>query len=269
MVSLLSQRLSATRSQGRAALVGYLPVGYPSVPGSIAAMRAVIEAGADIIEVGLPYSDPVMDGPMIQRAAQQALAAGVRIRDVFAAVEAIAQAGAVPVVMSYWNPLLRYGVDSFARDLAAAGGTGVITPDLIPDEAEDWLAASTAHGLDRIFLVAPSSTDARLAMTAAASSGFVYVASTMGVTGIRAQVGTGALELVRRTRATTELPLCVGLGVSTGDQAAQVASYADGVIVGSALVKAAATADEGPRGLDALRAVTAELVRGVRAESHS
>lgn len=262
-MSALSACFEATRAQGRAALVAYLPVGYPSVPGSLSAMRAVIEAGADIVEVGLPYSDPMMDGPVIQHAAQQALAAGVRVRDVFTAVSAVAEAGAVPVVMSYWNPLLRYGVEPFARDLAAAGGAGVITPDLIPDEATQWLEASTAHGLDRIFLVAPSSTDARLAMTAAACSGFVYVASTMGVTGMRSEVGGGADELVRRTRAVTDLPLCVGLGVSTGEQAAQVAAYADGVIVGSALVNLAGTADE-PGGLDPLRALTADLARGVR-----
>lgn len=262
-LSPLSACLAKTRQEGRAALVAYLPVGYPSVPGSLAAMRTVIEAGADIVEVGLPYSDPMMDGPVIQRAAQQALAAGVRVRDAFTAVEAVADAGAVPVVMSYWNPVLRYGVERFARDLAAAGGAGVITPDLIPDEAEQWLAASTAHGLDRIFLVAPSSTDVRLAMTVAACSGFVYVASTMGVTGMRSEVGAGAGDLVRRTRAVTDLPLCVGLGVSTGDQAAQVAAYADGVIVGSALVQAAASADDGPSGLAALRELTAELARGV------
>lgn len=263
--SALSRCLAATREQGRAALVAYLPVGYPSVPGSLAAMRAAVAAGADIVEVGLPYSDPVMDGPVIQAAAEQALACGVRVRDVLTAVAAVAEAGAVPVVMSYWNPVLRYGVDSFARDLAAAGGAGVITPDLIPDEAQAWLDASTAHGLDRIFLVAPSSTDARLAMTAAACSGFVYVASTMGVTGMRAQVGSGAQDLVRRARAVTDLPLCVGLGVSTGEQAGEVATYADGVIVGSALVKAAATADDPDGGLDALRTLTAELARGVRA----
>ncbi len=262
--SRLTQRLAQIRAENRAALVGYLPVGYPSVPGSIAAMRAIVEAGADVVEVGLPFSDPVMDGPVIQAAAQQALAAGLRVRDVFTAVAAVAGTGAVPVVMSYWNPVLRYGVDAFARDLAAAGGTGLITPDLIPDEADEWLAASTAHGLDRIFLVAPSSTDARLAMTVAACSGFVYVASTMGVTGMRAQVGAGAEELVRRSRAVTDLPLCVGLGVSTGDQAAEVASYADGVIVGSALVKTIGAADE-PGGLERLRELTADLARGVRA----
>ncbi|MBK8435451.1 MAG: tryptophan synthase subunit alpha [Austwickia sp.] len=264
-MSALAQRLSAARAEGRAALIAYLPVGYPSVPGSIAAMQAVVAAGADVIEVGLPYSDPVMDGPVIQRAAQQALAAGVRVRDVFTAVRAVVDAGAVAVVMSYWNPVLRYGVDTFARDLAAAGGSGMITPDLIPDEAQPWLEASQTHGLDRIFLVAPSSTDARLSMTVQACSGFVYVASTMGVTGVRSQVGTGAGELIRRTRAVTDLPLCVGLGVSTGEQAAQVAAYADGVIVGSALVKAMDAAPDG--GLDALSALTADLARGVRAGS--
>lgn len=262
-MSALANCFAATKAQGRAALMTYLPVGYPSVAGSLEAMRAVVAAGADIVEVGLPYSDPVMDGPVIQTAAQRALAAGLRVRDVFTAVSAVAAAGAVPVVMSYWNPVLRYGVGSFARDLAAAGGAGMITPDLIPDEAGDWLYAASLHELDRIFLVAPSSTDARLAMTTQACSGFVYAASTMGVTGVRSEVGAGAEHLVRRTRAVTDLPVCVGLGVSTGEQAAQVAAYADGVIVGSALVTLAGTADE-PGGLDALRDLTADLARGCR-----
>lgn len=259
----LAQRFALTAAENRAALMCYLPVGYPSVPGSIAAMRAVVAAGADIVEVGLPYTDPILDGPVIQDAAQRALAAGLRVRDLFTAVAAVAETGAVPVVMSYWNPVLRYGVDAFARDLAAAGGAGMITPDLIPEEAGPWLTTAAAHGLDRIFLVAPSSTTARLAVTTAACTGFVYVASTMGVTGVRSQLGAGIDDLVARTRAVTDLPLCVGLGVSNGQQAAQVASYADGVIVGSALVRVAGTADE-PGGLDRLQEVTADLARGVR-----
>src|SRR5690606_28866454 len=142
--------------------------------------------------------------------------------------------------------------DRFARDLAAAGGAGLITPDLVPDEAGAWLAAADAHGVDPVFLVAPSSTDERLRMTTEHCRGFVYVASTMGVTGARSEVGSSAEGLVARTRAVTDLPLCVGLGVSTGEQAAQVAAFADGVIVGSALVR---TVGEDP-GLDRLRELT-------------
>ncbi|TFV50264.1 tryptophan synthase subunit alpha [Blastococcus sp. TF02A-35] len=259
--SKAAERIGAARAEGRAALVAYLPVGYPDVDTSIAAMVAAVEAGADIVEIGVPYSDPGMDGPVIQEAVDRAVRAGVGIRDVLRAVEAVADAGAVAMVMSYWNPIERYGVQRFATDLAAAGGAGAITPDLIPDEAAEWIAASEAAGLDRVFLVAPSSTDVRVASTTAACRGFVYAASTMGVTGTRATVGDAAETLVARARAAApDLPVCVGLGVSNGDQAAEVASFADGVIVGSAYVREML---EG-RGADGVRALTADLAEGVR-----
>lgn len=248
----------------RAALVGYLPVGYPDVPGSVEAVRTLVDAGADIVELGMPYTDPVLDGPLIQRAVGHALAHGTRVTDTLHAVEQVAGRGAPILVMTYWNLVLRYGVEAFARDLAAAGGAGLITPDLIPDEAGDWLAASDAHGLDRVFLVAPSSTPERLASTAAASRGFVYAASTMGVTGVRASVGSHAEKLVADTRAAGARRVCVGLGVSTAEQAAQVARYADGVIVGSALVRALVDAPDATSGLDTLASVTADLAAGVR-----
>lgn len=260
MVSALDDLFARCRQEGRAALVAYLPAGYPDLPTSVAAVRAVAEAGADVVEVGVPYTDPLMDGPVIQEAASRALAGGFRLAQVFEVVAAVREAGAVPVVMSYYNPVLRHGVDRFARELAAAGGAGLITPDLIPDEAGAWRASARQHHLAPVFLVAPSSTDARLRMTVEACEGFVYVASTMGVTGARAQVGGGARGLVERARALTDLPLCVGLGVSTGDQAAEVAGFADGVIVGSALVRAVG---QDP-GLDRLRALTTELAEGVR-----
>ena len=260
MSSRLERAIGAARQEERAALVAYLPVGYPDVDTSIAAMVAAVEGGADVIEVGVPYSDPGMDGPVIQQAVDPAVRAGVGMRDVLRAVEAVAATGAVPVVMSYWNPIERYGVERFAADLAAAGGAGAITPDLIPDEAGAWLAASEAHDLDRVFLVAPSSTDARLAATTAACRGFVYAASTMGVTGTRATVGDAAERLVARTREVTELPVCVGLGVSNADQAAEVAGFADGVIVGSAYVRELL---EG-RGVDGVRRLSEDLAAGVR-----
>jgi tryptophan synthase alpha chain len=259
-MSQLADVIGKARAEGRAALIAYLPVGYPDVDASIEAMVAAVEGGADVVEVGVPYSDPGMDGPVIQEAVDVAVRAGVGLRDVLRAVEAVAAAGAVPVVMSYWNPIERYGVDRFADDLAAAGGAGAITPDLIPDEAAAWLAATDRTGLDRVFLVAPSSTDARLAATTAASRGFVYAASTMGVTGTRATVGNAAERLVARTREVTDTAVCVGLGVSNGEQAAEVASFADGVIVGSAYVR---TLLEG-RGADGVRALSAELAEGVR-----
>ncbi|SDX62928.1 tryptophan synthase, alpha chain [Modestobacter sp. DSM 44400] len=260
-MSALQDRIFAARAEGRAALIAYLPVGYPDVDASIEAMVAAVEGGADIIEVGVPYSDPGMEGPVIQEAMDVAVRAGRGLPDVLPAVAAVAAAGAVPLVMSYWNPIERYGVDQFADDLAAAGGAGVITPDLIPDEAAPWLAATDRTGLDRVFLVAPSSTDARLAATVAACRGFVYAASTMGVTGTRAVVGAAAGELVARTRLVSgDLPICVGLGVSNADQAAEVASFADGVIVGSAYVRRML---EG-QGAEGARALSAELAEGVR-----
>jgi len=259
-VNALEDVFGRCRAEGRAALVAYLPAGYPDLPTSLDAYRAVVEAGADVVEVGVPYTDPLMDGPVIQAATEQALHSGFRFADTLTCVGAVAAAGGVPVVMSYWNPVLRHGVDRFAAELAEAGGAGLITPDLIPDEAGDWIRAAGRHDLAPIFLVAPSSTDRRLAMTAAAGRGFVYAASTMGVTGAREAVADTAEALVSRTRAVTDLPVCVGLGVSTGDQAAEIARYADGVIVGSALVRALG---EDPS-LQRLRELTAELAAGVR-----
>ena len=263
-MSRLSDALAKARAEDRAALVGYLPVGYPDVPTSIDAMRALVAGGCDVVEVGVPYSDPVMDGPTIQAAAEPAVRAGVGLRDALQAVAAVADAGAAAVVMSYWNPVERYGVARFAADLAAAGGSGAITPDLIPDEAGEWLAASDEHGLDRVFLVAPSSTDARIASTARASRGFLYATAVMGVTGAREQVGDAAATLVARVRSLApELPVCVGLGVSTGAQAAQVAAFADGVIVGSAFVRCLLD-DPDAQGVAAVRALAEELAAGVR-----
>lgn len=249
------------RAEERAALVIYLPVGYPDVDTSIAAARAAVEAGADIVELGLPYSDPGMDGPVVAAAAQAALDGGVRTADVLRAVREVAETGAATLVMTYFNPVLRYGVERFAGDLADAGGAGLITPDLIPDEAAEWVAAADAHGLDKVFLVAPSSTEERLAMTSAASRGFVYAAATMGVTGVRSTVDAAAERLVARTRAAGAERVCVGIGISTGAQASEVAGYADGVIVGSAAVRALG---EDGRDIAALQALVAELAEGAR-----
>jgi tryptophan synthase alpha chain len=264
-VTGLQDALAKAKADGRAALIGYLPVGFPSVDVSIDAMRAMVAAGADVVEVGIPYSDPVMDGPTIQAAAEPAVRAGVGIRDALRAVRAVGDAGAAAVVMTYWNPVERYGVDRFAADLAAAGGSGAITPDLIPDEAQAWLAASDEQRLDRVFLVAPSSSDARIVATAAVCRGFLYASAVMGVTGARSSVGEAAATLVGRVRALApDIPVCVGLGVSSGTQAAQVASFADGVIVGSALVRCLLDAPD-ERGVRAVGELAAELAAGVRA----
>ncbi|WP_017974214.1 tryptophan synthase subunit alpha [Actinopolyspora halophila] len=255
--------------QRRAALIGYLPAGFPTMPESVELLEAMVRGdgatpGCDIVEVGLPYSDPVMDGPTIQAASGQALRNGFRVRRLFDAVSAVAAAGAAPVVMSYWNPIHRYGPDAFAEDLRAAGGFGLITPDLIPEEAGEWSAASNRHGLDRIFLVAPSSSERRLALTAEAGSGFLYAASVMGVTGARDSVSGSARELVRRTREHTSLPIGVGLGVRNAEHAAEVGEFADGVIVGSAFITRAER--EGATGVGAF---AGELARGLRAEPAS
>jgi len=251
--------------ENRAALVGYLPAGFPTVDGAVDAVKAMVAAGVDVIELGLPYSDPLIDGPVIQDAVHRALVGGVRVRDVLASVEAIATTGAATLVMTYWNPVDHYGVDAFARDLAGAGGVGLITPDLTPEEAGPWLEASEAHGLDRVFLVAPSSTEERIATITAASRGFVYAASVMGVTGARDRVGGGAADLVARTRKHTKLPIGVGLGVRDRAQAAEVAGFADGVIVGSAFVQRLLDAPDPASGVEAVSALAADLAAGVRA----
>lgn len=262
-MSAFSTANAFAKAEGRAALVGYLPAGFPTVPGAIDAIKVMVESGCDIIEVGLPYSDPVMDGPTIQAAAQRALEAGFRTADVIRTVEAVAATGTPTLVMTYWNPVERYGVERFATDLANAGGAGLITPDITPDRGAEWIAAADAHDLDKVFLVAPSSTDERIAMTTAACRGFVYATAVMGVTGARATTSDLAGPLVARAKATTSLPIGVGLGVSNGDQAAEVAAFADAVIVGSAFVRTLLEAD-GIQGLKALAALTEDLADGVR-----
>ena len=257
---------AAARADNRAALIGYLPAGFPSYDGCVTALTAMVHAGVDIVEVGLPYSDPVIDGPTIQAAADIALHNKTHTADVIRTVEAVAKTGAAVVVMTYWNPVLSYGVERFARDLVSAGGAGLITPDLIPDEAQEWIAVSDASGLERIFLVAPSSSTDRIALTAAACRGWVYAASTMGVTGTRTATSAVAPSLVARTRAVTDLPIGVGLGVSDGAQAAEVASYADGVAVGSAFVRRLLD-DPGDAGVKAAAELAAELAEGVRHRS--
>lgn len=253
-------------AEERAALVAYIPIGFPDVDTSIAAAKAAISAGADIVELGLPYSDPAIDGPVNQTAMQVALAGGTRTADVLRAVEEVSATGAPTLVMTYYNPVLRYGVKAFARDLASAGGAGLITPDLIPEEAGTWIEASDEHDLDRVFLVAPSSTTERLAITAAASRGFVYATSTMGVTGTREHLSDRAAGLVAGTRAAGAHRVCVGVGVSTAAHATQVAGYADGVIVGSAIVRTLMREDgDRSAAMGDLRRLVSALAQGAAA----
>ncbi|MEU8528086.1 tryptophan synthase subunit alpha [Streptomyces sp. NPDC048629] len=265
-IQLLSDTLATAKAENRAALIAYLPAGFPTVDGGIEAIKAVFDGGADIVEVGLPHSDPVLDGPVIQTADDIALRGGVRIADVMRTVkEAHAATGKPVLVMTYWNPIDRYGVERFTEELAAAGGAGCILPDLPVQESAVWRRHADKHGLATVFVVAPSSKDERLATITAAGSGFVYAASLMGVTGTRESVGAEAADLVRRTRATADLPVCVGLGVSNAAQAREVAGFADGVIVGSAFVKRMLDADgDEATALAAVRELAAELAEGVR-----
>ena len=258
-----SRTEAAIRASGERALIGYLPVGYPDLATSVEAAVAIAEAGCTAIELGVPYSDPGMDGPVIQAATQATLERGFRLEELFEAIGAITARTDVPVlVMTYWNPVLRYGVERFAARLAAAGGAGLITPDLTPENAGEWLEAAERHDLDRVFLAAPSSSDARIDAAIAASRGFVYTVSTMGTTGARADVDRAARELsdrisARASAAGTTAMRCVGLGVSTAEQVRDVLSYADGAIVGSALVRAL-----GAGGVPALRELAASLAAG-------
>jgi tryptophan synthase alpha chain len=266
MTSKVTEAFAKASEQERAAVVGYLPAGFPSVSGAIEAARAMADAGADVIELGLPYSDPLIDGPVIAEAVHRALTSGTRVADVLRTVEALASENIPTLVMTYWNPIDRYGVRAFARDLYQAGGSGLITPDLTPEEAGPWLDASDEFGLDRVFLAAPSSTDQRVAMIAGVCRGFIYAASLMGITGTRDAVSGDAPALVKRIRQHTELPVGVGLGISNGAQAAQVASFADGVIVGSAFVRRlleAADAGDPAAGTAAVGNLAAELAQAV------
>jgi len=260
----LAVTLALCKAEGRAALIGYLPACFPTPERGIAALTALVEGGVDAIEIGLPYSDPVLEGPVIARSHEIARRAGSTTAQVLRTVEAVAATGVPTVVMTYWNPVEQYGVDRFAADLSAAGGSGLVTPDLLPDEAESWVAASDAHGLDRIFVVAPSSTDQRLAMTARYCRGFIYAAAVMGVTGTREQTSSLAPGLVERLRRTTSLPVGVGLGVSNADQAAEVAGYADAVIVGSAFVRRILEGRDTRDEALGVRTLAAELAGGVR-----
>lgn len=265
-MSQVEAAIQRAHDAGRGAFVGYLPVGFPDLDTSIRAAIALARSGADVIELGPPYSDPVMDGAIIQEATQTALAAGFRMRDLFTAVRAITAEVDVPVVvMTYWNPVLQYGVDRYADDLLAAGGAGLITPDVTPEAAGEWIAASERTGLDRIFLAAPTSTDERLDLVVSSSTGFVYTVSTMGITGERDALDRAARTLVDRLRARGVRRACVGIGISNAQQVSDVVGYADGAIVGTALVRALRDG-----GVDALAETARTLAAGTtRAESHA
>lgn len=261
MTSLVAKAIETANAERNGALVGYLPLGYPDLETSIDAAIAMANNGADVIELGVPYSDPVMDGPVIQSATVQALGGGFQIRDVFTAVRRITNAVSSPVlVMTYWNPVLQHGVDAFAKELAAAGGAGLITPDITPEVADEWINAAKKYDLDHVFLAAPPSSDARLKLIAGNSRGFVYAVSTMGITGERKQVDEAAKGLATRLREAGAEHVCVGIGISTPEQVSEVVKYADGAIVGSAIVRALAE-----HGVDGVAKEVAALSAGTAA----
>ena len=264
MTTPLDNLFIKTRAENRAALIAYIPAGFPSIDGCKKVIQAFVDGGVDAIEIGFPYSDPVMDGPTIQAAADQSLSQGTGAREVFEALKVATDAGVPAVVMTYWNPIEKYGVEKFAQAISDNGGSGVITPDLTIEESTTWKAAVEKTGINPIYVVAPSTSDARLPQVTTRCGGFIYAASLMGVTGTRTSVSSGAPDLVARIRTTSQTPVAVGLGVSTREQAKGVAGYADGVIVGSAFIKALLDAPDEASGISAVKNLASELALGVR-----
>ena len=266
MSTALDTLFTQLKVENRAALIGYMPAGFPTNEGCVEVIKAMIDGGVDAIEIGFPYSDPVMDGAVIQEASEQALRQGTTAQDVMRTVGAVS-ALAPTLVMTYWNPIERFGVENFVRELTAHGGSGTITPDLTIEESGPWLQATNDHAANRVYVVAQSTSDARLKQVADASSGFIYAASLMGVTGTRTTISSGAKELVTRLRAVTDKPVAVGLGVSTPEQAKEVAAYADGVIVGSAFIKALQQAPDLATGIEKVRELAIKLATAIKEEA--
>lgn len=264
-MSRFDQIFARARAESRCALIAYLTAGDPTPADSLAAAEALAAAGADIVELGIPFSDPLADGPVIQRASERALRQGMTLSGVLELAARLRQAAPQLglLLFGYFNPMLRYGLEPFAAAAARAGADGVLATDLIPEEAEAYRAALAAHRLDPVFLAAPTSPDARLERIAAASRGFIYAVSRTGVTGARRQVPEGARELVTRLRRRTALPIALGFGISTPAQVREVAGFADGVVVGTALVDCMAAAVEA-RGPAAAPEAAAALLRELR-----
>lgn len=264
MSNSLRQMFDKARIENRAALIGYLPAGFPNQGDSIKVIKNMVAGGVDAIEVGFPYSDPVMDGPVIQAASEQAIKNGAGVNQVFELLQATAQLDVPAMVMSYWSPIEKYGCANFAQMVSKVGGSGVITPDLTLEESSEWRQESQKNSIDNIYVVAPSTTDERLKKVCENCSGFVYAASLMGVTGARDAVSGNAKSLVERIRKVTTTPVAVGLGVSSKGQAKEVAQYADGVIVGSAFIKIIQEHGSGRKGLKQIKQLAHSLSEGVR-----
>jgi tryptophan synthase alpha chain len=264
MSNSLSSAFVKAKSENRAVLIGYIPAGFPTQRAAKRIVKAMIAGGVDVMEIGYPYSDPVMDGPVIQAASEQSLENGTGAIEVFDLLKSSTEMGAPTLVMSYWSPIEKYGVAKFSKAIANAGGSGVITPDLTIEESNGWRDVCAEDGIDRVYVVAPSSSDARLPKVTDQCSGFIYAASLMGVTGTRDSVSGNASGLVARIRKHSDLPVAVGLGVSTKEQAQEVAKYADGVIVGSAFIKLIQQYGAGRKGLKKVKELAQSLAEGVR-----
>ena len=260
----LDQLFVKVRAENRAALIAYIPAGFPTQSSCLKIIDALAAAGVDAIEIGFPYSDPVMDGPTIQAAATQALENGTGVTEVFAALKHATDQGVAAVVMTYWNPIEKYGVAEFAQAISDNGGSGVITPDLTIEESTEWRSAVAQSEINPIYVVAPSTKDGRLEKVTEQCGGFIYAASLMGVTGARTGISAGAGELVARLRKVTNKPISVGLGVSNRVDAKEVAAFADGVIVGSAFIKAIQEAADEASAIAAVTKLASELALGVR-----
>lgn len=251
-MSRLAETFARIRTERRPGLVTFTTAGDPDLPRSAEILKALDRAGADVIEVGVPFSDPLADGPVIQRATERGLAAGGSLRTALAMIAGVRPDIAAPIVVfSYANPLLRLGIGTFARQAAEAGVDGVLALDLPIEEAGEFRETLASSGIDTIFLLSPTTTDARIQKAAELGSGFLYGISRLGVTGARAQVASGAEAMVRRIRAHTTMPIALGFGISQPEHVAEVCAYADAAVVGSALVsvvgEAGATPDLIPR----------------------
>jgi tryptophan synthase alpha chain len=263
-MSRIAALFQRTRDEGRPALIAYLTAGDPTPSRAAGIVRALERGGADLIELGVPFSDPIADGPVIQRAADRALRAGMTLRKVLEAAAEVRRDSEIPMLLfTYLNPAMRYGFEKLAHDARACGIDGCLLTDLSVEEADTYVEACRAAGLDTVFLAAPTSTQRRLELVAKFSSGFVYLVSRTGVTGAQQTVSGSAKELVSRVRQVTDLPLAVGFGISTPEHVAEVGALADGVVVGSAIVKVIEAAGDTPELEARVEDFTRNLARGL------
>jgi len=273
IASRISRRFASLRAAGEMGLVAYITAGDPSLSATLQFVLALAEAGADVIELGVPFSDPLADGPTIQRASERALKAGTALAAVLDLVRDIRKSSEVALVLfGYYNPILQMGIEKFAAEASSAGADGVLVTDLTPEEADDYLAVLRRQGLDTIFLAAPTSDDERLRKVSAASTGFLYLISRTGVTGAKDSLPDDLPALLRRTRQFTKLPVAVGFGISLPGQVSVLGGLADAAVVGSALVaeiEKATAQDNGPQALAQAAAALSARIRSLKAAARA